>query len=679
VTCLGRAGIFAVLATLAAACGGSGPASGGTPAATGGRPNILLLTLDTTRADVLGPDAVGVSTPAFNAIAARGQRFRQAYATVPETLPSHSSMMTGLYPAGHGVHENGRYLSDQHPVLAALLKAAGYRTDAFVSTFVLARQFGLSRGFDSYHDDFSGGRAERPASETTDAVIAALGEPAPSQPRFLWVHFNDPHAPYVPPEPYLGRYPGRPYFGEVAAMDEQIGRLVQAFEARVPEPRAILVVADHGEGLGEHGERLHGNLLYQATMRVPLLLVGPGVPPGTNDTPVSTRRVFHTILDWAGLDAAHSLRAADPEVVLGEAMKPFLEYGWQPQVMGIADHVKVIRTSSLEAYDLAADPDERRDLHGAAAVSGAIRTAVGDYPVPGPHAAGPRDALREEARKKLASLGYVGSTVAPDIRKDAPRPVDMAGLFDALERASAFFVTEKYVEVIPLLQKILAADPRNLDATLRLATAHSALGHAADAVALFRKAAELAPQSTDVTLYTALHYAHGPEWERAVPDLERIVADMPERLPAVEGLALVRERQGRTDEAIRLRQQVYRLREPTPDDLVKLGALAMQAQQTPLAIESFEQARHAQGPAFAHDLELGVLYLAARRFLEARDALDRVPAGHPDSPMVLFKRAQVSVLLHEPDAARRIDLARQKADATTRPLIASEKLFQSIR
>jgi arylsulfatase A-like enzyme/Tfp pilus assembly protein PilF len=659
--------------TVVAACG------------RGGRPNILLLTLDTTRADVLGPDAVGVATPAFNAIAARGQRFRQAYATVPETLPSHSSMMTGLYPAGHGVHENGRYLSDRHPVLAALLKGAGYRTDAFVSTFVLARQFGLARGFDTYADDFSGGRAdrtsraERSSEETTDAVIAALGQPASAQPRFLWVHFNDPHTPYTPPEPYLSRYPGTPYLGEVAAMDAEIGRLVQAFEARVPEPRAILIVADHGEGLGDHGERQHGNLLYQATMRVPLLLVGPGVAPGVNDAPVSIRRVFHTILDWAGLDAAHSLRTDDPDVVLAEAMKPFLEYGWQPQVMGIAGRFKAIRTSSLEAYDLAADPGERQNLGDAPAVSDAIRTAVWEYPVPGPDAARPQDALKDDARKKLASLGYVASSVAPEIRKDAPRPVDMAGLFDALERASTLFVTEQYAQVIPLLQKILAADPRNLDATLRLATAHSALGHAAEAVALFRKAAELAPRSPDVALYTALHYAHGPDWARAVPDLERLVADMPERLPAVEGLARVRERQGRIDDAIRLRQQVYRLREPAPAELVQLGSLAMQAQQTPLAIESFEQARRAQGRVFAHDLELGVLYLAARRFPEARDALDRVPETHPDHPMVLFKRAQVSVLLHEPDAAARIDLARRQADATTRPLIASEKLFQSIR
>ena len=673
-----RARTVVVLGTLLIAGCGGGASSGGASASKGGRPSILLVTLDTTRADVIGPEAVGISTPAFNALARRGRRFRQAYATVPETLPSHSSMMTGLYPAGHGVHENGRYLSEEHPVLASLLQNAGYRTDAFVSSFVLARQFGLSRGFDTYSDTFPGGRAERTAAETTDAVLADLSQPSSSQPRFLWVHFNDPHAPYTPPEPFLSRFAGKPYLGEVAAMDEQIGRLVQVFETHVAEPRAVLIVADHGEGLGEHGELQHGNLLYQATMHVPLLLIGPGVTPGVDDTIVSTRRVFHTILDWAGLDAAHSLRASDPEVVLGEAMKPFLEYGWQPQVMGIADHIKAIRTSSLEAYDLLTDPGEHRDL-GDATVAPTVRAAVWEYPVPGPDAARSPDTISADTRKRLASLGYVSAGAAPSIRKDAPRPADMAALFDALERASALFVTAHYAQVVPLLQAILSTDPHNLDATLRLATAYSALGRDADAVAMFEKAADLAPRSRDVALYTALHYAHGPEWARAVPALERIVAETPERLAAVEGLAEIRERQGRLDDAIHLRQQVYRLRDPTGAELVRLGQLSMQAAQTPLAIESFERARLLQGATFAHDLELGVVYLAARRFPEARDALDRVPAQAPGYPMALFKRAQVSVLLHEPDATAHIDRARRLADATTRPLIASEKLFQAIR
>ncbi|HEX2060143.1 MAG TPA: sulfatase, partial [Thermoanaerobaculia bacterium] len=252
------------------------------PAAEAARPSILLVTLDTTRAD-----AMGANTPAFEALAARGQRFTSAYATVPQTLPSHASMMTGLYPAGHGVHENARFLSESHPLLAEKLKGAGYATAAFVSAFAVARRFGLGRGFDVYDEDFGAGLAERNAKATTDRAIAHLQ--SASGPQFLWVHYYDPHFPYL--------HGG--YAGEVAFMDQQLGRLVQAFEQRAPGPHGIIVVADHGEGLGDHGEDQHGNLLYQSTMHVPFVIVGPGVVPGTNATPVSTRRVFHTVMRWA--------------------------------------------------------------------------------------------------------------------------------------------------------------------------------------------------------------------------------------------------------------------------------------------------------------------------------------------------------------------------------------------
>jgi tetratricopeptide (TPR) repeat protein len=631
------------------------------------------VTLDTTRADAIGPEARGVETPAFDALARRGLRFRQAYATVPETLPSHSSMMTGLYPAGHGVHENGRFLGPALPVVAERLRGAGYRTAAFVSSFALARRFGLARGFDVYDDEPAAGRAERSARETTARALADLRANA-KRPRFLWVHYYDPHAPYAPPEPFATRYAKAPYLGEVAAMDEQLGILVAEFE-RSGSPTAVLVAGDHGEGLGEHGESRHGDLLYQGTMHVPLLLAGPDVAAGVVETPVSTRHVFHTILDFAGLGAADSLRAPQAEVVLGEAMKPFLEYGWQPQVMAVEGRIKAIQAGRMEAYDVVADPGEARDLAVSSEPPRPLRTALRDYPVPAPTAAGAPATLDEEARRKLASLGYVGGGAAPVIRKDAPRPAEMTRLFDVLERASDLFVREEYARAIPLLEQIRAQDPYNLDAVLRLATAHSALGHDAPAAQAFAKAAEIAPGSPDVRAYLALHYARGKDWPRATPLLEQVIADSPARVPALEALARIRERQGRPGDAADLWQRVYALRPASATESVRLGELAMRAERTPLAIESFERARAAQGPAFTHDLELGVLYLDARRLTEARDALERVPASHPAYAMALFKRAQASVLLSEPDQAERIAAARRHADAVTRPLIERERLF----
>ncbi len=634
------------------------------------------MTLDTTRADAIGPEAVGVHTPAFDALAKRGLAFRQAYATVPETLPSHASMLTGLYPAGHGVHENARHVPEGHPLAAERLRAAGYRTEAYLSSFALARRFGLARGFDLYDDELPVGRAERTARETTERVLAGLSRPG-AQPRFLWVHYYDPHHPYAPPEPWLSRYADNPYLGEVAAMDEQLGRLVQAFEQRAPGPVAIVVAGDHGEGLGDHGEALHGHLAYQSTMRVPLLLVGPGVAPGTSDTPVSARHVFHTLLDWAGLDATDSLRRPQAQVVLGEAMKPFLSYGWQPQTMAVEGRLKAISAGRLEVYDVQADPAETRDLSATDGLSRATRTALREYPLPSLEAPPAEETLGEEERRQLASLGYVSAGAAPVVRKDAPRPADMVDLLAMLDRASGLFVEERYAQVVPLLERILARDPGNLDAVLRLATAHSALGHEKQALAAFQRARDLAPASQDVRAYLGLHYVRARRWEEAAPLLERVVAEAPQRLPALEGLALAREGQGRTDEALELRQRAYVLRPPSGAECAHVGLLAMATRQTALALEWLERARALQGPAFRHDLELGVLYLAARRYQEARQALDRVPPGGPTRAMVLFKRAQVSVLLNEPDRAARVEAARRGADATTRELIARERLFQT--
>ncbi|MBP8275004.1 MAG: sulfatase-like hydrolase/transferase [Acidobacteria bacterium] len=606
--------------------------------------------MDTTRADAIGPEASGVSTPAFNALAAKGRRFRQAYATVPETLPSHISMLTGLYPAGHGVHENARYLSPAQPLVTERLKQVGYRTVAVVSSFVLSKRFGLARGFDQYNDQMDGTAAsERNASATTDAALAALSAGTSAQPTFLWVHYNDPHAPYAPPEPYRTQYAAAPYRGEIAAMDAEMGRLVQAFERQATGPTAIIVVADHGEGLGEHGEQQHGHLLYQTTMHVPLVVVGPGVPAGTSDAPVSTRRIFHTLLDWAGLGADHSLRADTADVVLGEAMKPFLEYGWQPQVMAVEGRHKAILAGKVEGFDLAADPGERTDIAAGPALPESIRNALYDYPVPTPGAAPEPTSLGTEDRQKLASLGYVSGGATPVIRKDAPRPADMVALLTDIERVSGLFVNARYADAIPLLVKIRAKDPYNLDATLRLASAYSALGRNAEADATFARAAELAPASADVKVYRALHQARGPAWRDAVPVLEQAIRDTPDREPVVLALATIRERQGQ---------------------------LAMAAADTPAAIAAFEQARALRGARFDYDLELGVLYLAARRLPDARLALDRVPASSPGYAMALFKRAQVSVLLKEPDARARIDKAKAHADATTRALIQSEKMFR---
>jgi tetratricopeptide (TPR) repeat protein len=409
---------------------------------------------------------------------------------------------------------------------------------------------------------------------------------------------------------------------------------------------------------------------------VPLVISGPGVTPGTVDSPVSTRRIFHTVLDWAGIDRALSLRGTEQEVVLGEAMKPFLEYGWQPQTMAVAGQFKGIQAGTLETYDLAADPAESKNLGAGANLPAGMRKALDDYPVPSVTAARTPDNLDEDARRRLASLGYIGATAPPVVRRDAARPADMVRLFEVIEKASGLFVQERYADAIPLFERILTDDPNNLDATLRLATSHSLLGHEQQALDAFRRASRIAPQSTDVRTYLALHYSRGRDWQQAAPLLEQVIAEAPERLVAIDALAAIREREGNRAAALALRQKARSLRSFSPAELVHLGDLAMSLQQTAVAIEAFEAARKANSAAFQRNLELGVLYLADRRLDEARTALDRVPSSDRAYPMALFKRAQVSVLLNEPDRAARIETARRHADAATRELINRERLFR---
>ena len=641
------------------------------------RPDLLLITLDTTRADAMGWEEGGVDTPALEALAARGRVFSRAFTTAPMTLPAHASMLTGLYPADHGIHENSRYLGADRELLAERLAARGYRTAAFVSGLPLSRQFGLARGF-THYDDELGTAAERDAAATTDRALAYL-DAAPPGPLFLWVHYFDPHEPYEPPEPYRSRYPGEPYRAEIAFMDQHLGRLVRAFESRGERTggAAILVAGDHGEGLGDHGERLHGNLLYQGVMRVPLVIAGDGVAAGRSDRPVSVRRIFDTLLELAGEERDHDLLAEDDETVLAEAMKPFLQYGWQPQVMAARGDLKVIRSGSVEIFDLAADPDESENLEGRVRPPRELLRPLIDYPLPGTGAAVNGPAPSQEDLERLAGLGYVTWRGETPRRDDAPDPKDMTDLFADLDRGSAVFVRGDYEQAREIFDRVLARDPENLMVCVRLAVANSLLGDGDRALELFERAREIAPGSADVRHYLALHLLRAGREDEAGALLETVLAEQPRRLPALEALARIRQAQDRPREAAKLLERVAVIDTDNPVPLLRLGEARMALADSKGAIRAFEKARGLQGDEeFAHDLELGVCYLADRQPLKARDALDRVPRSHPAYPMALFKRAQVSVLLSEPDREERVRLAYRLADDMTRPLIENEALFR---
>jgi len=668
-----------VLALVVTACGqdSSGPETTNPPRQV--QATILLVTLDTTRADSLGIETDRVDTPNLEALAEDGVYFKQAYSVTPTTLPSHTSMMTGLYPADHRVRENGRVIDKQLELLPVLLKGRGYDTAAFVSGFPLAGQFGLSRGFAHYDDAFVSDAAERTATETTDLAIDGLK--GKTSPFFMWVHYFDPHEPYQPPEPFRSQYPGEPYLGEIAYMDQQLGRLVTAFEQQFQgRPLKIIVVGDHGEGLGDHGEALHGNLLYQGTMRVPLIVAGSGIEAGTSERAVSVRQVFDTVLDWSGESRAGSLLGEQAEPVLAEALKPYMQYGWQPQFMAILDGIKVISSGDTEIYDVRIDPEEANNLDSQIEPDPAIWDAIEAYSTRAlAEQEQKQQNLSRDALDKLASLGYVGSSGSSKIRENAPNPRDMVHLFRDMDIGAGLFIRQDYAAAIPVFNRILEADPYNFMAALRLAVAYSVTGDDVQAQKLFDRARAIDPSSTDLRHYQAMHYLKNEQWDSARPLFESVLVESPDRIPALAGLAKVYSSQGELDQAIHLLVRIVKIKDSPGLEWARIGELRMALRDTKGAIRAFEIARKMLADQFTFHFELGVLYMAAGRFKEAASSLDRVSSQDSDYAMALFKRAQASVLMDESDRGKRVRQAWMQADKTTRPLIEAEPLFRDIK
>ena len=344
------------------------------------RPNLLLVTLDTTRADRLGCyGRTGAATPSFDALARGGVLFENALSPAPLTLVSHATLLTGLDPRRHGVRDNAGFRLDAtHPTLASILKANGYHTAAAVSAAVLDRSTGIGRGFDTFDDRVRiGSRSElnfeeRAASQVTSAARRLLDAAEP--PFFLWVHYYDPHAPYVPPRPFSDRFAASPYEGEIAFMDQGFGKLLEALDARRLTSRTLIVVAgDHGESLGEHGEDKHDLFVYQATQRVPLLIRGPRVPAGRRvSANVGLVDLLPTIVDLLGLPAAQAKEMDGESVVplfaagtragsVGrayemESMFPGYAYNWAPPLALVSGQFKYVATPTPELFNLVADP-----------------------------------------------------------------------------------------------------------------------------------------------------------------------------------------------------------------------------------------------------------------------------------------------------------------------------------
>lgn len=520
--------------------------------------SAILITLDTTRADVLGcyngPSGL---TPRLDRLATESIVFDAARTVAPITLPAHASMLTGLYPPRHTLRDNARNaLPSAAFTLAEAAQEAGYETAAFVSAVVLDRSYGLSQGFDVYRQpESNAGRdsfyvGELPSEEIAGRFEAWWKERDAQRPFLVWIHLFDPHAPYAPPRRFAGH--PHPYLGEVAAMDEAIGRMLDRFDESGALDRSLLVVvADHGESLGHHDEPSHGVLCYEATIRVPFLIRPPasiatiaGVSPGgRSDAVVSVADVFPTVVEALGLSSGSdtidgiSLLQAPPRErgVYFETYGSYLDFGWAP-LFGWADRsAKYVHGARPELYDIAIDPGEERDLavtraDSLAAYLDHVVRATSATPLPADAGGG----ASEELLSGIRDLGYTG---AGDALPELPGPLDETGLanpadktdellryadsitlletgkneeaaellrelvalspgnFYALEAlAKALFELNEYEECIGVIEGMLRLRPNHVQHTTNLGLCHERLGRTQAAEASYRRSHELAPE-----------------------------------------------------------------------------------------------------------------------------------------------------------------------------------------
>ncbi|MBA3297002.1 MAG: sulfatase-like hydrolase/transferase [Acidobacteria bacterium] len=499
---------------LAAACGRPEPAKQG--AATAAR-NLLLVTIDTLRADRIG--AYGdrsARTPALDGIAARGALFSSAFAAAPITLPSHASLMTGRYPAGHGSRHNGMRVDVAVPTLADSLARAGFTTGAFVGAFPLDRRFGLINGFQTYGDRMPRGLEGRPANERPGSAVVdeALGwlQGHAGGRFFLWVHLFEPHAPYG--DARSGGSAETRYAGEIAEADRQVARLLAAL-GPAASTTLVAVTSDHGEAFGEHGEVSHSLFVYDTTLRVPLVLSGPGVRQGTRiEKPVSLIDVAPTVMkllgvtpfDADGVDLSSVLGGteAPDRVLYAESFAPLLDFGWSPLRSVREAGWKLVDAPRPELFNVARDaaelddrsPNERARI---AALTAQVARYSGADVAASVKPVKPLKPLKNdpESAARLQALGYVGGS-ATTASGSRPDPKDRRELAARIARVTSGELRGPELE--RALRAVLAEDPRNPQANLRLGYVLLESNRCAEAVAKFRASISAHLPSADAHL-----------------------------------------------------------------------------------------------------------------------------------------------------------------------------------
>ena len=644
-----------IVAALTAACGGS--------AVKPARPSVLLVTIDTFRADRIG---TGVA-PAIDRLAATGIRFTSARSAVPLTLPSHATIHTGLLPPVHGVRENGiDALGGTHETIATLLKRAGYDTAAFVGAFVLDRQFGLAQGFDSYDDQIPRDphatdrlEAERPASAVIDRALAWFDRrpapgPQPPAPFFVWLHLYDPHAPYNPPAEYRAKT-STAYDGEIAYVDAQLARLLDALRARRLMDNTLLVVAgDHGEGLGDHGERTHGMLLYDSTLRVPLIIAAPGHPAATRDQAVSLVDLAPTLLHAAGITPLEvmtgrdllELRGAGAQgaEVRGADLYSETEYprvaGWSPlQALTDGRWMTIRAGAAAEVYDLSADPRQAHDVAAAQPAVAAAMAARAEA-IHASAAASDARAISPEAQERLRALGYVASSVHPASGAVAPNPAAHFATWNAFEDALSTLAARRPEAAAAALRRLATANPDAPVIQTTSARALKEMGQMDAALAAYRAAAKRWP--TDATLLHDLAVSAREAAATAAPLKAAALRDeaaradqaaltlAPGSAAAHNGIGLIAIDGGKAGDAVKAFERATAIDANNASYWTNLGNARRATGDRAGAEQAYRRALEVDPHTADAANGLGVLLVEANRSAEAAPWFERAIAAAPD-------------------------------------------------
>jgi arylsulfatase A-like enzyme/cytochrome c-type biogenesis protein CcmH/NrfG len=526
-----------------------------------GARNLVIITIDTLRADRVGAYGYGAArTPAMDRLAREGVRFTHAYATAPITLTSHASLMTGRYPAGHGARHNGMRIDLKTPTLADTLARAGFATGAFIAAYPLDRRFGLIKGFQTYGDRMPPGRDdrvvnERPGREVVDQALEWLGKHR-SDRFFLWVHLFEPHTPYGNPSDTRGLSASARYDEEVAEADRQAARVVDAIgDAR--QSTLLVIAADHGEAFGEHGEIGHSIFVYDTTLRVPLILAGPGLPAGrTIADPVALIDVAPTTLRLLGVSAFDADGVDLQPVMTGTPLPPrelyaesfaaLLDFGWSPLQAIRAERWKYIEAPQPELYDLTADPGETRNVSSREQPRIAeLQTRVAAHSGGGLQST---DALDPDARARLQALGYAAGGAGTAPRGDRPDPKDRRSEAARLAQIASGELKGKTLE--RALRGVLAADARNPQANLRLGYVLLDTGRCRAATGHFRTAIAEHLPSADAHLGLAACEVAQRHFQAAASALREGERIEPGNPVVVANLGMVLSDSGQPAEAI---------------------------------------------------------------------------------------------------------------------------------